>query len=64
MKPFSTFKWIRLTERGHLDPAEVKSYDATGQKLAKKSANDWKTILNKTAESSEKKQLIAVLNKL
>ena len=53
-----------LEEFRYLDPAEVKSYDATGQKLAKKSANDWKTILNKTAESSEKKQLIAVLNKL
>ncbi|AYQ31637.1 SH3 domain-containing protein [Runella sp. SP2] len=52
-----------LEEFKYLDPAEVKSYDAADQKLAKKSANDWKNILSKTAESAEKKQLIALLNK-
>lgn len=52
-----------LEEFKYLDPAEVKSYDAADQKLTKKSASDWKNILSKTAESSEKKQLIAILNK-
>ena len=52
-----------LEEFKYLDPAEVKSYDAADQKLTKKSANDWKNILGKTADSANKKQLIALLNK-
>ena len=52
-----------LEEFKYLDPAEVKSYDASDKKLVKKSANDWKNILSKTADSAGKKQLIAILNK-
>ncbi|MCA0234469.1 MAG: SH3 domain-containing protein [Bacteroidetes bacterium] len=52
-----------LEEFQYLDPTEVKSYDAADQKTAKKSANDWKNTLNKTAEHPEKKQLISILNK-
>lgn len=48
----------------NMDPAEIKNMDASDQKIAKKWATEWKAVLSKTADSSSKKQLIALFNKV
>lgn len=48
----------------NIDPAEIKNMDASDQKLTKKLATEWKSILSKVADSSSKKQLLAIFNKV
>ncbi len=51
-------------ELQNMDPAEIKNMDATDQKLTKKLATEWKSVLAKVADSQSKKQLLTLFNKI
>lgn len=51
-------------ELQYMAPAEIKSMDASDQKIIKKLAAEWKAVLAKVADSPTKKQLISLFNKV